>query len=35
MFAETKSARTFGKYIYGDFVTGNIWALTHANKKAI
>ena len=24
-----------GKYIYGDFVTGNIWALTHANKKAI
>lgn len=24
-----------GKYIYGDFVTGNIWALTHANNKAI
>ncbi len=24
-----------GKYIYGDFVTGNIWALTHANDKAI
>lgn len=24
-----------GKYIYGDFVTGNIWALTHANKKAL
>jgi glucose/arabinose dehydrogenase len=23
------------KYIYGDFVTGNIWALTHANKKAV
>jgi glucose/arabinose dehydrogenase len=24
-----------GKYIYGDYVTGNIWALTHANKSAI
>lgn len=24
-----------GKYIYGDFVTGNIWALTPANKKAV
>jgi glucose/arabinose dehydrogenase len=24
-----------GKYIYGDFVTGNIWALTHANNKAV
>ena len=24
-----------GKYIYGDFVTGNIWALTHTDKKAI
>lgn len=24
-----------GKYIYGDFVTGNIWALTHQNKKAV
>jgi glucose/arabinose dehydrogenase len=24
-----------GKYIYGDFVTGNVWALTHADKKAI
>lgn len=24
-----------GKYIYGDYVTGNIWALTYANKKAI
>lgn len=24
-----------GKYIYGDFVTGNIWALTHAHDKAL
>ncbi|GEO02928.1 protein up-regulated by thyroid hormone-PQQ-dependent glucose dehydrogenase [Adhaeribacter aerolatus] len=24
-----------GKYIYGDFVTGNIWALTFANNKAV
>ena len=24
-----------GKYIYGDYVTGNIWALTHVNKKAV
>ena len=24
-----------GKYIYGDFVTGNIWALTHTNNEAI
>lgn len=24
-----------GKYIYGDFVTGNIWALTHAGNKAM
>ncbi len=24
-----------GKYIYGDFVTGNIWALTHLNNKSI
>ncbi|MDH4091592.1 MAG: PQQ-dependent sugar dehydrogenase [Cyclobacteriaceae bacterium] len=24
-----------GKYIYGDYVTGNIWALTHADNKAI
>jgi glucose/arabinose dehydrogenase len=24
-----------GKYIYGDFVTGNIWALTHANNETI
>lgn len=24
-----------GKYIYGDFVTGNIWALTYSGKKAI
>ena len=24
-----------GKYIYGDYVTGNIWALTHAHKRAI
>ena len=24
-----------GRYIYGDFVTGNIWALTHADGKAI
>lgn len=23
------------KYIYGDFVTGNIWALTHRNNKAV
>jgi glucose/arabinose dehydrogenase len=23
------------KYIYGDFVTGNIWALTHLNNKAV
>jgi len=23
-----------GKYIYGDFVSGNVWALTHENKKA-
>jgi glucose/arabinose dehydrogenase len=23
-----------GKYIYGDFVTGNIWALTFSGKKA-
>jgi glucose/arabinose dehydrogenase len=24
-----------GKYIYGDFVTGNIWALTHTENKAV
>lgn len=24
-----------GKYIYGDFVTGNVWALTHLNNKPI
>jgi glucose/arabinose dehydrogenase len=24
-----------GKYIYGDYVTGNVWALTHADKKAV
>ena len=24
-----------GKYIFGDFVSGNIWALTYANKKAV
>jgi glucose/arabinose dehydrogenase len=24
-----------GKYIYGDFVSGNIWALTYNNKKAV
>ena len=24
-----------GKYIYGDFVTGNIWALTHADNETI
>jgi glucose/arabinose dehydrogenase len=24
-----------GKYVYGDFVTGNIWALTHANNKTV
>ena len=24
-----------GKYVYGDFVTGNIWALTFANNKAV
>ena len=28
-------SKLFGKYIYGDFVTGNIWAFTQANKKAI
>jgi hypothetical protein len=24
-----------GKYIYGDFVTGNIWALTYNDRKAV
>lgn len=24
-----------GKYIYGDFVSGNIWALTYSGKKAV
>lgn len=24
-----------GKYIFGDFVTGNVWALTYADKKAV
>jgi glucose/arabinose dehydrogenase len=24
-----------GKYIYGDYVSGNIWALTHVNKQAV
>jgi glucose/arabinose dehydrogenase len=24
-----------GKYIYGDFVSGNIWALTYAGKRAV
>lgn len=24
-----------GKYVYGDFVSGNIWALTHNEKKAV
>jgi glucose/arabinose dehydrogenase len=24
-----------GKYIYGDFVTGNIWALTHLNNEVV
>jgi len=24
-----------GKYVYGDFVSGNIWALTYSGKKAI
>ncbi|MCW3107466.1 MAG: glucose sorbosone dehydrogenase, partial [Segetibacter sp.] len=24
-----------GKYIYGDFVSGNIWALTYTGKKAV
>lgn len=24
-----------GKYIFGDFVSGNIWALTYAGKKAV
>jgi glucose/arabinose dehydrogenase len=24
-----------GKYIFGDFVSGNIWALTYSNKKAV
>ncbi|HYI78009.1 MAG TPA: glucose sorbosone dehydrogenase, partial [Chryseolinea sp.] len=25
----------YGKYIYGDFVSGNIWALSFAGKKAV
>jgi glucose/arabinose dehydrogenase len=24
-----------GKYVFGDFVTGNIWALTYSGKKAV
>ena len=24
-----------GKYVYGDFVSGNIWALSYSGKKAI
>jgi glucose/arabinose dehydrogenase len=24
-----------GRYIYGDYVSGNIWALTHANEQAV
>ncbi|HCN83166.1 MAG TPA: glucose sorbosone dehydrogenase, partial [Sphingobacteriaceae bacterium] len=24
-----------GKYIYGDYVSGNIWALTYSGKKAV
>ena len=24
-----------GRYVFGDFVTGNIWALTHSGKKAV
>ena len=24
-----------GKYVYGDYVSGNIWALTYAGKKAV
>lgn len=24
-----------GKYIFGDFVSGNVWALTYSNKKAV
>lgn len=24
-----------GKYVFGDFVSGNIWALTYANNKAV
>jgi glucose/arabinose dehydrogenase len=24
-----------GKYIYGDYVSGNIWALTHAGNRAV
>ncbi len=24
-----------GKYVYGDFVSGNIWALTYSGKKAV
>ena len=24
-----------GKYIYGDFVSGKIWALTYAGKRAV
>ena len=25
----------YGKYIYGDYVSGNIWALTYSGKKAV
>ncbi|HYI76688.1 MAG TPA: PQQ-dependent sugar dehydrogenase [Chryseolinea sp.] len=28
-------ADLYGKYIYGDFVSGNIWALTFSGKKAV
>jgi glucose/arabinose dehydrogenase len=28
-------AGLYGKYIYGDFVSGNIWALTYSGKKAV
>ncbi|MEJ7685292.1 MAG: hypothetical protein WKG06_47095 [Segetibacter sp.] len=24
-----------GKYIFGDFVSGNVWALTYSGKKAV
>ena len=32
---DKKLSGLFGKYIYGDFVSGNIWALSYAGKKAV